>query len=151
MPAVWQPIAFALALSLAAASAEAADTVLAKPEPTPDNPRKILLQLTTDEPRAVNDLLYNVVNVQKFYGQDNVKVLVVSFGAGNRALYKDTSPVKVRVESLLRYDVEFVACGNTLEATNRTKDDLIEGVEVVTAGVPEIAERQLRGWIYIRP
>ena len=99
----------------------------------------------------MNDLLYNVVNVQKFYGQDNVKVLVVSFGAGNRALYKDTSPVKARVESLLRYEVEFVACGNTLAATNRTKDDLIDGVEVVTAGIPEIAERQLQGWIYIRP
>jgi intracellular sulfur oxidation DsrE/DsrF family protein len=151
MLAIWQPIAFALVLGCAAASAEAADTVLAKPEPTPDNPRKILLQLTTDEPWAVNDLLYNVVNVQKFYGQDNVKVLVVSFGAGNRALYKDTSPVKARVESLLRYEVEFVACGNTLAATNRTKDDLIDGVEVVTAGIPEIAERQLQGWIYIRP
>jgi hypothetical protein len=125
--------------------------VLAKPEPSPDNPRKILLQLTTDDARAVNDLLYNVVNVQKFYGQDNVKVAVVSFGAGNRALYKDTSPVKARIESLLQYEVEFVACGNTMEVTNRTKDDLIPGVEVVTAGVPEIAERQLQGWIYIRP
>lgn len=144
-------IAMALVVSATVASADAAETVLAKPEPSPDNPRKILLQLTTDDERAVNDLLYNVVNVQKFYGQDNVRVLVVSFGAGNRALYKDTSPVKARIESLLQYEVEFVACGNTMEVTNRTKSDLIDGVEVVTAGVPEIAERQLNGWVYIRP
>lgn len=151
MREVWKCVAVALAVSCAAASALAAETVLATPEPSPDNPRKVLLQLSTDDPRAVNDLLYNVVNVQKFYGQDSVRVLVVSFGPGNRALYKDTSTVKARVESLLQYDVEFVACGNTLEATNRSKDDLIAGVEVVTAGVPEIVERQLHGWIYVRP
>jgi intracellular sulfur oxidation DsrE/DsrF family protein len=29
--------------------------------------------------------------------------------------------------------------------------DLIDGVEVVTAGIVELIERQLRGWIYIRP
>lgn len=138
-------------LGLGSAAALAAETVLAAPEPTPDTPRKVLLQLTTDDVRAVNDVLFNVVNIQKFYGQDNVKVAVVSFGAGNRALYKDTSPVRARIESLLQYDVEFVACGNTMEATNRSPTDLIDGVEAVTAGIPEIVERQLQGWIYIRP
>lgn len=140
-----------LAGGLAAGSAVAAETVLGKPEPSLDNPRRILLQLTSDDARVVNDLLHNVVNIQKFYGQDNVRVAVVGFGAGNRALYKDTSPVRARVESLLQYEVEFLACGNTMETTNRRKDDLIDGVEVVTAGIPEIVERQLRGWIYVRP
>lgn len=139
--------AFALAFGMA----WAADTKLADPQPTPDAPRKVMLQLTTDDPRAINDLLYNVVNVQKFYGQDNVKVVVVAFGSGNRALYRDTSPVRERVSSLLQYDVEFLACGNTMETTGRKKEDLIDGVEVVTAGVAEIVERQLQGWVYVRP
>ncbi|MBI3706276.1 MAG: DsrE family protein [Proteobacteria bacterium] len=129
----------------------AAETALAQPAPTPDNPRKVLLQLTSDDPRIVNDLLFNVVNIQRFYGQDNVRIAVVTFSAGNRALYRDTSPVKARVESLLHYDVEFVACGNTMEATGRKPDDLIDGVAVATAGIPEIVERQLQGWHYIRP
>lgn len=128
----------------------AADTVLVDPRPNPDNPRKVMLQLTTDDPRAVNDLLYNAVNIQKFYGQDNVRVAVIAFSAGNRALYKD-SPVRDRISSLLQYDVEFVACGNTMEATGRKPEDLIEGVEVVTAGIAEIMERQLQGWLYVRP
>lgn len=136
---------------LAAASTHAAETTLTEPKPNPDNPRKVMLQMTTDDPRAVNDLLYNVVNIQKFYGQDNVRVAVIAFSAGNRALYKETSPVRARISSLLQYDVEFVACGNTMEATGRKPDDLIEGVEVVTAGIPEIMERQLRGWLYIQP
>lgn len=151
MIATLRPSAVALAVLLWLTPAFGAETVLAKPEPTPDSPRRVLLQLSSDDPRAVNDLLYNVVNIQKFYGQDNVRVAVVSFGAGNRTLYKDSSPVKARIESLLQYDVEFVACGNTMEVTNRSKTDLIDGVEVVTAGIPEIMERQLHGWIYIRP
>jgi intracellular sulfur oxidation DsrE/DsrF family protein len=129
----------------------AGETVLAEPKPDPDNPRKILLQLTNDDPRIVNDLLHNVVNIQKFYGQDNVKIAVVTFGAGNRALYKDTSPVRERISSLLQYDVEFVACGNTMETTGRQPSDVIDGVEIVTAGIPEIVERMRQGWTYIRP
>jgi uncharacterized protein len=131
--------------------ARAAETILAEPKPNPDNPRKVMLQLSTDDPRAINDLLYNVVNIQKFYGQDNVRIAVVAFSAGNRALYKDDSPVRERISSLLQYDVEFLACGNTMEATHRKPEDLIEGVEVVTAGIPEIMERQLQGWLYVRP
>lgn len=138
-------------LAAGAAAATAGETMLADPKPDPDNPRKILLQLTTDDSRAVNDVLFNVVNIQKFYGQDNVKVAVVSFGAGNRALYKDTSTVRERISSLLQYDVEFVACGNTIEATGRKPTDVIDGVEIVTAGIPEIIERIKQGWIYIRP
>lgn len=141
----------ACALALAFGPVSAAETKLAEPQPTPDTPRKVMLQLTTEDARAINDLLYNVVNVQKFYGQDNVKVAVVAFGPGNRALYRDTSPVRERVSSLLQYDVEFLACGNTMETTGRKKEDLIEGVEVVTAGVAEIVERQLQGWVYVRP
>jgi uncharacterized protein len=141
-------LAFAV---MGAAAASAGETVLADPKPDPDNPRKIMLQLTSDDSRVVNDVLFNVVNIQKFYGQDNVKVAVISFGAGNRALYKDTSAVRERISSLLQYDVEFVACGNTIEATNRKPTDVIDGVEIVTAGIPEIVERIKQGWIYIRP
>lgn len=140
------------ALMLAATlPAYAAETRLADPPPDPDNPRKVMLQLTTDDPRAVNDLLYNAVNIQKFYGQDNVRVAVVAFGPGNRALYKDTSPVRARVESLLQYEVEFIACGNTIDAQGRAAGDVIDGVEIVGTGIAEIMERQLQGWLYVRP
>ena len=79
----------------------AAETALAEPAPDPDNRRKIILQLTSDDPRTVNDVLFNAVNVQKFYGQDNVKIAVVTYSAGNRALYKDTLPVRKRGKSML--------------------------------------------------
>ena len=148
IPRIFLIIGFVLALI---GGAQAAETVMTEPKPTMDNPRKVILQLTSRTPRTMNNLLFNVVNIQKFYGQDNVKIAVVAFSDGMRALYRKSSPVKERIESLLLYDVEFVACGNTMTATKRKAGDLIPGVKIVTAGIPEIIERTRRGWIYIRP
>lgn len=129
----------------------AKETVLADPPPSFDEPRKIILQLTTNDPKQMNNILYNAVNLQKFYGMDNVRIAIVAFGDGMSALYDGTSPVQERIESLLQYDVEFLGCGNTMDATQRSPEDLIEGVEYVQAGIAEIVERTLQGWIYIRP
>ncbi len=131
--------------------AVAKETVLADPKPGFDNPRRIMLQLTSDDPKVINNILYNAVNLQKFYGQDNVQVAVVAFGPGMEALYARSSPVRERVESLLQYGVEFIGCGNTMETTGHRPEELIQGVEVVTAGIAEIVERQLQGWSYVRP
>jgi len=128
-----------------------AQTIMAEPIPSLGNPRKIMLQLTSDDSKDMNNLLYNAVNLQKFYGIDNVRIAIIVLGKGMKALYKDSSPVRHRVESLLKYDIQFFGCGNTMEATNRLPSELIPGVGYVTAGIAEIVERQLRGWQYIHP
>lgn len=143
-------LAFLLSLMLTI-PAGAADTILAEPKPSWDSPRKVVLQLTNDDVRHVNNVLYNAINIQKFYGQDNVKVAVIAFGPGVRALLKTDSPVGERIASLRAYDVEFVACGNTLETLGKTAGDLLPGVEVAPFGIPEIMERQLTGWQVIAP
>jgi len=124
---------------------------LVVPAPTPDSPRLVAMQLSDASPRAVNNLLFEVVNVQKGYGLDNVKVTVFAYADGVRALYKDSAPVPDRIRSLMEYGVEFVACGSTLEAEKRSVTDLIDGVSVVPAAIPELIERHLRGWVVIRP
>lgn len=139
-----------LAGGAAPAQAEPRETTLSAPLPDFDEPRRILLQISTDDERAINNILWNAVNLQKFYGLDSVRIAVVAFGPGMAALYRD-SPVRERVESLLQYDIEFLGCGNTMTATGRNEAELIEGVDYVTAGIAEIVERQLDGWIYIRP
>ena len=127
------------------------ETEIADPPPDFDAPRRILLQISTDDTRKINDTLYNAINMQKFYGMDNVEVAIVVFGPGMTALYKETSPVRERVESLIKYNVQFIGCGNTLEATKRSPEELIDGVDYVQAGVAEIVERQLSGWTYVHP
>jgi uncharacterized protein len=111
----------------------------------------VVLQLSATDPTTVNKLLFNVVNVQKRYGLDNAKVSVMAYAEGVRALYRDGSPVPERIESLMQYGVEFVACGATLEAQKRSSEDLIPGVVVVAAAIPELVERQLDGWVVLHP
>ncbi|MDH5188381.1 MAG: DsrE family protein [Rhodospirillaceae bacterium] len=123
---------------------------MADPEPSMDNPRKVLVSLNFNDEKSVASLLYNVINIQKSYGQDNLEIVVLGWGPGVRALLKD-SPVRARIESQMQYDIQFIACGNTLETIGISPDNLIDGVGLVKAGLPEIIERELMGWSVIWP
>ena len=89
-------------------------------------------------------------SIQKAYGADNVKLAVVAYGPGIWSILKD-SPVRARVESMLMYEIEFVACGNTLDAIHKTEADMIKGVTWTRAGLVEIVERRLSGWVDLKP
>jgi len=157
LPAL-RALVFALALPLVlgvlapapAARADEIQTEMAEPLPGFDTPRQIILQLTTSDEREANSILWNAINLQKFYGIDNVQIAVIAYGQGMTMLYKN-SPVADRIASQLKYDIEYVACGNTMETTGHTPDDLVPGVNWVKAGIAEMVERQLRGWIAISP
>jgi len=135
---------------LAGPAAHAGETELAAPPPGFDNPRRIILQLTTDDERQANSILWNAINLQKFYGIDTVELAIVAYGRGMDMLYTD-SPVADRIASQLKYGIEYVACGNTMETTGHVPEDLVPGVEWVQAGIAEIVERQLKGWVTIAP
>lgn len=140
-----------LLLTICIFSARAGETIMADPPPSFDAPRQIMLTLNSDDPVKINNVLFNVVNIQKFYGFDNVEIAVILYGAGVRAVLKDETPVLDRITSLLKYEVAFVACGNTLAAMHKPESALVNGVLTVQAGIPEIVERRLRGWHYIHP
>lgn len=153
-----QRLALAVAVLLTAATgtvpARAAgyqETELSEPKPTFAEPRKVVLQLTSADENAMNNILHNAVNIQEFYGMDKVQIAVIAYGAGMQALYAESSPVRDRVTSLQQYGIEFVGCGNTMDATGHDPEDLIDGVTWVQAGIAEIIERKLDGWTYIRP
>lgn len=123
----------------------------AKPAPDWDNPRKLVLQLNKNDPHFVKMVFDNASNTQKYYGLDNVKVAIVVYGPGVRAFLKESAPFPDRTASLLYDKVEIVACGNTMDALKKTEADLLPGIPIVKAGVPELIERQLSGWVYIAP
>lgn len=127
------------------------ETELSEPKPSFAEPRKVVLQLSSGDPGTINNVLHNAVNIQKFYGMDRVRIAVIVYGAGMEALYAETSPVRERVTSLQQYGIEFVGCGNTMDATGHEPEDLIDGIAWVEAGIAEIIERKLAGWTAIRP
>lgn len=143
-------IAMFLAVCLAL-PARAGETVLADPKPSIETPRQIVFSLSESDPARVNAVLTNIGNVQKFYGIDNVQMALVVYGPGLRAVLKAETPVKARIEGLMAIGVEIVACGATLETLHKSAADLVDGVDVVPNGLPEIVERQLRGWVHLHP
>jgi len=51
----------------------------------------------------------------------------------------------------MTYDIEFIACGNTMRTLHIEKKDLLEDIGFATAGIVEIIERQLQGYTYSQP
>ena len=127
------------------------ETEFAEPKPSIDNPRKIVFPITKGDDESINHVLSSANNVLKFYGPEKVQIAIICYSKGIRTLLKKEKKIAVRVRSLMTYDVEFIACGNTMRTKGIKKEDLLEGVEVVTAGIVELVERDLKGWIYIRP
>ena len=128
-----------------------ADTEFAEPKPSFDNPRQIVFCITEGDDEAIHHVLSSANNVLKFYGPENVEMRIVAYYHGIRALLKQEKEIAVRVDALMQYGVEFVACGNTMRTKKIDEKELIDGTEVVTAGIVEMIERVKSGWTYIKP
>jgi len=118
-----------------------------------DGKNKLVIQVSTDDPRTQKIALNNAVNLQKLYGMDNVVIEIVAYGPGLGLLTKKSGQAS-RVESLALQDIQFSACGNTMKKVAQKSGKmprLLEGVDRVTAGVARIMELQQQGYAYIRP
>jgi len=128
-----------------------AETEFAKPIPSLEHPRKIIFSITQADDKSIHHALSSANNILKFYGPEKVEMEIVAYSGGIRALLKKNKKIAERVETLMLYDVLFIACNNTMRTKNIAPEQLIEGVEIVTAGIAEIIERSQEGWIYIKP
>ena len=118
-----------------------------------DGKHKLVIQVSTDDPRTQKIALNNAVNLQKHYGIDNIDIEIVAYGPG-LGLLTDKSSQAARVSSLALQDITFSACGNTMEKVSEKTGKmpvLLEGVGQVPAGVARIMELQEQGYAYIRP
>jgi len=127
------------------------DTEYAIPKPSMDNPRKIVFSITSGDNEVIHHVLGSANNVLKAYGPENVEMEIVAYSKGINMLVKFDKKIAERVDTLMQYDVVFIACGNTMRTKNIKKSDLIEGTEVVTAGIVELVERMKDGWTHINP
>ena len=120
-----------------------------------DNSRhhKLVIQVSSDDLRVQKIALNNAINLQKYYGMDNIDIEIVAYGPGLRMLTKN-STLASRISSLTFQDITFSACKNTmisLKEKTGFMPKLIEGVGTVHAGVARIIELQEQGYAYIRP
>lgn len=131
---------------------------LAAEAPTEKKEHRLILQVNSNDPAAMNLALNNAMNVADYYKEtgENVKIEVVTFGPGLHMLRDDTSPVKARIEtmSLSNPEISFKACGNTQANMHKAENKdipIIRAAEVVKSGVVRIMELQEKGWTYVKP
>jgi intracellular sulfur oxidation DsrE/DsrF family protein len=127
------------------------ETQLSDPKPSIDAPRRLVVSISERDPDRANAVFSNIINIQGFYGPDMVEIVVVAYGPGVRHLLKEDSQVAERVASLQAYGIEFLACGATLDTLGLGPEAALPDIAVVQNGLPEIVERQVRGWVHIRP
>jgi len=121
-----------------------------KPYPTFDNPRKVVMQLYKADVKTVNQILSVIYNIQKEYPSESLQITVVAYGEGMRAIKKDyDKKTLLRIKSLMEYEVEFIGCRNTMETLHWQDKDFLEGISFVQAGIVEVIEKKVAGYIGI--
>ncbi|MDN5055083.1 DsrE family protein [Aliarcobacter butzleri] len=127
-----------------------AESKFSDPQPTFDNPRKVVYSLYVGDLETVNHTIGSMYNILKEYPSESLKIVVVAYGKGLRTFKKDYDKKTLdRIKSLMEYDVEFVACRNTMETMKWTEKDFIDGISYTQAGIVEVIEKQQEGYIGI--
>jgi len=136
------------------------DSAFARMAPTAakDQEHRLILQVNTSDPAAMNLALNNAMNVTQYYRElgEKVKIEVITFGPGLHMLRDDTSPVKARIETmaLSTPEVSFKACGNTQENMHKAENKdipIVPQAQVVKSGVVRVMELEEQGWTYVKP
>ena len=111
---------------------------------------KLVMQVSDNDPAKWNLALNNAKNVQTDLGAQNVAIEIVAYGPG-LAMLKADSVSANRIAEAMGAGVKVVACENTMTNQKLGKDDMLNGIGYVKAGVVEIMQKQQAGWAYLRP
>jgi len=142
-------IVFALmGVILLAAVSGAGKAYAAGASPAPSY--RVVFAVTVDDQHVWNEVFGNFRNIQRALGPKNVEIEVVVYGDGI-AMVRDDSLVYNKVEQAIEEGVKIVACENTMNAQNISRDQMLPNIGYVTAGIVELIKLQADGWAYIRP
>lgn len=116
--------------------------------------KKIVLQISDDDP-AKQTLVLNVANnLINYYGTDKVDIEIVAFGPGLRLLFADNVN-SGRIDTLVESSgVRFAACKNTIASMTRQlgyAPTINPKATPVTAGIVRIMELTGQGYTLVRP
>jgi len=115
---------------------------------TPAAKERVIIQVSTPEPRVWNQAINYVENLQALYGKDNVEIEIVALGWGIGMLKFD-SPLATRVAESTARGAKVMACEVTMGRQKLTKQDMLPDIGFVPAGLGQVIKRQKEGWSYI--
>ncbi len=111
---------------------------------------RVIFQVSDADPAKWNLALNNIKNVQGDLGAANTEIELVAYGPGIGMLKADAT-IANRVIDAMAAGVKVVACENTMTNQKMKRDEMIDKIGYVKAGVVELMQKQREGWAYIRP
>ncbi|MCE5420609.1 MULTISPECIES: DsrE family protein [Acidithiobacillus] len=115
--------------------------------------RKLVVQVSQDNPARWDLVLNTTQNILNYFGQEKVQIVIVAFGPGLKFLLAN-SPVKQRIAALDAEGVEFDACHNTMLQFQKKlghMPELVPSAVVVPAGIVRIMQLESHGFDYVKP
>ncbi|HEV57832.1 MAG TPA: hypothetical protein ENN87_10115 [Phycisphaerales bacterium] len=146
-----QPIAWLAVLLLVAFAAPSVSAAESSPKPFAE--KRVVLQMSDEDPFKQTLVLNVANNLIKHYGPDKVDIEIVAFGPGLRLLFADNAN-KGRIGDLSQQGVRFAACENTIANMSRIlggEPALNANAVRVSAGVVRILDLEGEGYTLIRP
>ena len=106
-------------------------------EEKPFAEKKIILQISDNDPSKQTLVLNVANNLIKEYGQDKVVIEIIAFGPGLRLLFADNSN-KGRIQALDQSGVAFSACSNTKRNMSKKLGHPVKLNPIATSDSPGI-------------
>lgn len=116
--------------------------------PTGTGTERVVIQVSTPEPKLWNQALNYIENLRELYGPDKVEIELVALGLGLGVL-KLESTQGPRVADALKVGVHISACEVTMRRQKLTREDMLPKIGYVPAGLGQVIKRQREGWAYI--
>ncbi|MHB0970756.1 MAG: DsrE family protein [Thermoanaerobaculia bacterium] len=137
-------------LLLGAGVVAALTACASSPGKTTQPKHRIVMEVSTDDPKAWEAALNNIENLRNALGAGASTVELVAHGGGLGMLLGTNSAQSQRMEKLAAGGVVFAACENTMKRKKVTRDDLLPFVTTVDSGVAEVVRKQEQGWSYVK-
>jgi intracellular sulfur oxidation DsrE/DsrF family protein len=115
-------------------------------------PCKVVCHLDWNDQDRMTMALNNIFNLLKDPFGENAVVVLLANGQAVKLFEKRSAlETTARIAELRKKGVRFLLCNNSLTRLGLKKDELIEGCEVVPAGIVELIRLQQEGFAYIKP
>ncbi len=109
---------------------------------------KIVFQLTSGDTMVHRSTTLQIYNA--LAEAPNSEIELVCHNAGISILQKSKTVSNIEIMDLKAKGVVFAACANTIRLRKIDPADIVPEAITVPAGVIEIADKQLKGWAYLK-
>ncbi len=127
----------------------------ADPDSKPFAEQRVIMQISSADKQRQGMILSISNNLIKHYGSpDLIDIEVIAFGPGVSFLFAEGNPNETMIQSLMKNNVRFYICENTLQTLEGKQGRIIkvmDGVERVPTGVAFLLEEIEAGYTPVHP